>query len=150
MESDHKAATTLSAVALGLIGLCFAALLYEVVITRQLWQEIPRLFGGFLAPVPPAIFIAFCLAYRDSPPPAEPSPGRMGLFLALSVAITIGTGLFFFRNPSHQEISTAPAIVESAVFSASILNFLFFRSPLAAAALCGTSIGLTFFVIFLT
>jgi hypothetical protein len=149
MESNHKA-TVLSAFALGLIGLCFVTLLYEVVITRQLWQEIPRLFGGMLAPVPLAIFIAFCLAHREGAPAVDPSPGKMGLFLGMSVTITIAIGLLFFPASGQQGISTAPAIVESSVFSSSVLNFLFFRSPLAAAALCGSSIGLTFFVIFLT
>ena len=148
--SANRTATTLSALSLGLIGLCFILLLYEVVITRQLWAEIPRLFAAFLAPVPAAIFIAYCFAHKAGSEPPEFSPARMVVLLIVSIAATIGIGMVIGREPGRGGIGSGPAITESAVFSASILNFLFLRSPLLAAGLGGISIGLTIFVIFLT
>ena len=149
MESN-RTTTALSAISLGLIGLCFALLLHEVLVTRKLWAEIPRLFGAFMAPVPFSVFIAYCFANRAGESPPELSPIKTSLFLALSIAVTIGIGVLIQVEPTDEPIGASPAITESAVFSASILNFLFFRSPLIAAALSGISIGLTFFVIFLT
>jgi hypothetical protein len=150
MNPETKA-NALSAVALGLIGLCFALLLHEIVITRQQWQEIPRIFAGLFAPVPLAVFLGFCLASRGDAPRAEPSPGRMTLFLSASILLTIGAGVLIqeFRVEKSW-LGSGPAVAESSVFTASILNFFFFRSPMAATALTGVSISLVVFVIFLT
>lgn len=141
--------TILSGFALGLIGLCFALLLHEAVITKQAWQVIPRVIAGLMAPVPLAIFIAFLFAKKAGTKTLEPSPVRMTLYLVASLALTIAAGLFL-RDTSDTPPGTGAAIAESSVFSASLLNYLFLRSPLIASALSGISIGLTIFLIFLT
>ena len=150
MNSDKKS-TALSALALSLIGICFVLLLQEIVISKQAWEEVPRLFAGLAAPVPLGIFLAFCQAYRKGPPRPDPSPGWMTLLLLASIAITIGLGLLIrLGSEGSGSTAVAPAIAESAIFSASVLNFLLFRSQVIAAVLSGASIGLTGFVIYLT
>ncbi len=148
MESNKKA-TALSALALGLIGVCFVLLLQDLVISKQAWEEVPRLFAGLASPVPLGIFLAFVFAHRGGGPKPEPAPVLMCLLLLASIAITIGIG-FIVRHAATGSTAVAPAIAESAIFSASVLNFLLFRSQVIAAGLSGASIGLTAFVIYLT
>ena len=125
MNSNQKA-TALSALALSLIGVCFVLLLQDLVISKQAWEEVPRLFAGLASPVPLGIFLAFVFAHRGGGP------------------------LVRFAAADSASTAVAPAIAESAIFSASVLNFLLFRSQVIAAALSGASIGLTAFVIYLT
>lgn len=141
--------TILSGFALGLIGLCFVLLLHEAVITKQAWQVIPKVAAGLMAPVPLAIFIAFLYAKKAGTKALEPSPVRMSVYLVVSIALTIGAG-YLMRDSPDAPPGTGAAIAESSVFSASLLNYLFLRSPLIASALSGVSIGLTVFLIFLT
>ena len=149
MNSNQKN-SALSGFALGLIGLCFLLLLREIVITRQLWAEIPRIVAGFMVPVPAAVFLAFCLADRSGSPMREPSPGFMLGLLIGSFSLTIALGVWLGGGSAADgSINTGPAIAESSVFSASLLNFLFFRSQILAALLSGVSVGLTTVVIFL-
>ena len=150
MNSQYKA-STLSAFALGLIGLCFVLLLNEVFVTRQQWQEIPRIFGGLFAPIPLAVFLAYCLAYKSGEPKPPSSDRLMMIALVGSILFTIVAG-FLLQGRESGKIGweSGPAIAESSVFTASVLNFFFLRSPFVAAALSGISIGLTVFVIFLT
>jgi hypothetical protein len=150
MNPKNKSAA-LSGLALGLIAVCFILLLQEFVISKKAWQEIPRLFAGLAVPVPLAIFLAFCLAHREGPKREDPAPLKMLLLLAASFFGTMAIG--FIGHLSNSDISslmTGPIIAESSVFSASVLNFLFFRSPPIAAVLSGASTSLTAIVIFLT
>ncbi len=150
MNSNQKA-TALSALALSLIGVCFVLLLQDLVISKHAWEEVPRLFAGLASPVPLGIFLAFVFAHRGGGPRPEPAPAMMCLLLLASIGATIGGGfLVRFAAADNASTAVAPAIAESAIFSASVLNSLLFRSQVIAAALSGTSIGLTAFVIYLT
>ncbi len=151
MKPENKA-TALSAFALGLIALCFLTLLHEVVISQKMWAEIPRIIAGLLAPVPIAIFFGFSFVHLGNGTAIEPSPGRMSLLLLFSILFTVGIGWLLQSPDTGVEASTGagPAIAESSVFTASVLNFFFLRSQIVAALLSGVSIGLTVFVIFLT
>ena len=152
MNSNSKI-KTLSILSFGLIGLCFVLLLQEVVLTRQQWQEIPRIFGGLLAPVPLALFLAFCFVHRaDSGRVAKqfnPITGFSlllgGVFLAILIGLSWRGGA-----PDSEPIGSGPALAQSSLLTSSVLNLLFVRSPLVAAALSGLSVGLVVFVVFLT
>lgn len=147
MESDRKA-TVFSAFAFGLIAICFVLLLQEVVLTRKLWSEIPRVFAGFLVPVPIAVYVGFLFAHRDGPAAKEPSPLAMTLVLSLTLGIVILVGHLLSSGESEDALGMGPVITQAAVFSTSILNLLFLRNQLVAAVLGGVSVGLTIVVIF--
>jgi hypothetical protein len=143
----------LSIVSFGLIAICFVLLLQEIVLTRQQWQEVPRIFGGLLAPVPPAIFLAFCFAHRGAPGgeerQARPITSAGTLIFGVVVALILGT-LSRVGEPTSEPMGSGPAVAQSSLLTSSILNLLFLRNPLVAAALSGLSVGLVVFVIFLT
>lgn len=139
----------LSFFALGLIGICFAVLFYEFLISRQNWKELPRVFACMIAPVPLAVFFGYCTANRLKGKEEQPDPRVMTLILALSILATMGAGQFihvFSESSSNSDIS--PLLAESTIFTASILNLMSMRNNLIAAALSGISLGLTAFVIF--
>ena len=150
--NPNSKSVALSGLALGLIGICFILLLQEFVISKKAWEEIPRLFAGLAVPVPLAIFLAFCLAHRDGPKRKEdPAPLKMAGLLAASFFGVMAIGFIgHLSNAAIGSFTTGPIIAESSVFSASVLNFLFFRSPPIAAVLSGASTSLTAIVIFLT
>ncbi len=150
METNRKA-TLFSAFAFGLIAICFILLLQEIVMTRELWVEIPRVFAGLLIPIPVALYVGFLFAYRDGAARKEPSPIVMTLVLGVTLALVLVIGHFSTSGGDASEfIGTGPVIVQSAVFSSSVLNFLFLRNQIVAAVLSGVSIGLTIVVIFFT
>lgn len=150
METNRKNAI-FSAFAFGLIALCFVLLLQEVVISRQLWAEIPRILGGMLAPIPLAIYFGFCFAHRAGNPRKEPSPRLMTSLLGGTVLLVLGIGILSSAGTeAGGKIGIGPVITQSAVFSSSVLNLLFLRNAAIASVLGGISIGLTIFVIFLT
>jgi len=126
------------------------------VISKKMWAELPRIFAGLLAPIPVAIFFGFCFAHRGGNMVIEPSPVKMSLLLLFSIAGTIGIGSLLHSPAAtstlHEipQTGAGPAIAESSVFAASVLNLFFLRSQILAALLSGISIGLTIFVIFLT
>ncbi|MDF1741349.1 MAG: hypothetical protein P1U86_19470 [Verrucomicrobiales bacterium] len=139
-----------SAFAFGLIGLCFVLLFQEVVVSRRLWAEIPRIFGGMLAPIPLALYFGFCFAHRAGKPGKEPSARLMTSILGSTVLLVLGVGSLLSRGTeAGGEIGIGPVITQSAVFSSSVLNLLFLRNTVIASVLGGISIGLTIFVIFL-
>ena len=147
MESNRKA-TIFSAFAFGLIAICFVLLLQEVVLTRKLWAEIPRVFAGFLVPVPVAVYVGSLFAHRSGEEKKEPSPLAMTVVLVLTLAIVLGIGYLFPGDPDQDTIGMGPVITQAAVFSTSILNLLFLRNQFVASVLCGVSIGLTIIVVF--
>lgn len=149
MRSTDSKGAVLSGAALGLIGLCFLLLLHEVVISKQAWEVIPRIVAGMLAPVPIGIFFAFAYAHRGGAKRVEPSPIRTTFYLLISIGLTI-VASYLFHKSSNKPIGIGMAVTESAVFSASLLNYFFMRSSILAAALSGVSVGLTVFLIFLT
>lgn len=148
MSSNRKAAF-FSVFAFGLIATCFVLLLQEVVITRKQWAEIPRVFAGLIAPIPVAVYLAFCFADRGgSAPPRELSPGRMTLLLAITTLAVAGIGWVSMGQGGGESIGMGPVLTQSAVFTSSVLNLLFLRSGPVAAVLSGTSIGMTGFLVF--
>lgn len=149
MDSKRKAAL-FSIFAFGLIGICFVLLLHEVVISRELWDEIPRILAGLVAPVPVAVFLAFCFADRGGGGASrDPSPKAMSIVLGITVAFVLGIG-WWTRDPGGADtIGMGPVLTQSAVFTSSTLNLLFLRNGPLAAVLSGVSIGLTGFVVFL-
>ena len=149
MESNRKA-TVFSAFAFGLIAICFLLLLQEVVLTRKLWAEIPRVFAGFLVPLPVAVYVGFLFANRGGAEKKEPSPLAMTIVLALTLVVVLGLGWLLSSGPDEDTIGMGPVITQAAVFSTSILNLLFLRNQFVASVLCGVSIGLTVVVIFFT
>jgi hypothetical protein len=139
----------LSIFALGLIGICFAVLFYEFLISRQNWQELPRVFACLIAPVPLALFFGFCTANRQNNEDTQPDPRVMTLILLVGIIVTIGFGeISRLFSDSNLASGITPLLAESTVFTASILNLVGSRNDLVAAALSGISIGLTTFVIF--
>lgn len=148
METNRKA-TAFSAFAFGLIAICFVLLLQEIVMTRELWVEIPRVFAGLLAPIPVALYVGFLFAHREGEARAEPSPIVMTLVLGLTLAVVLVLGRFAFSGgEASGSLGMGPVLVQSAVFSSSVLNLLFLRNQVVAAVLSGVSIGLTVVVVF--
>lgn len=150
MKTNRKDAL-FSIFAFGLIALCFVILLQEVVISRKLWAEIPRIIGGMLSPIPLAIYLGFCLAHRSGEPKKDPSPGLMTSLLVGTILIVLAIGSFSSAGREAGDgIGIGPVITQSTVFSSSVLNLLFLRNSVIASILGGISISLTIVVIFLS
>lgn len=126
--------------ALGLIGLGFLILFYRIIVEPGHWKLLPPLIGSIIAPIPPALLVAFIFAGPDSGKQRkEPSPLLLLTWLIVGWIGTILSG-FALEGALFKLLGDSfPLLGQSAVFSAALFNFFFLRHARIAAFLCGMS-----------
>lgn len=126
--------------ALGLIGLCFLILFYRIIVEPGHWKFLPPLIGSIIAPLPPALLVAFIFAGPDSGRKRrEPPPFLLIAWLVFGWIGTILSGIALEGALFQLLGNSFPLLAQSAVFSASLFNFFFLRHARTAAFLCGMS-----------
>ncbi|MEM0897058.1 MAG: hypothetical protein AAGJ79_09225 [Verrucomicrobiota bacterium] len=139
----------LEALAVAMAGLALLALGYEGIVIGRNWEQVPRVFAAMIVPVPIAIFAGFLFPAKSR---AALDRGQLSIrgsivLCFVSGAVLLVGGVLLARLTGYGA-ETAPLLIESAVFSASVLNLRVSRSRALAAVLTGTSIAITLAVVF--
>lgn len=127
-------------IALGMIGFCFLILFHRIIVEPGHWKFLPPLIGSIIAPISPALLVAFICAGPDSGKRRkEPRPLLLLIWLIVGWIGTILPGIVLEGALFELLGASFPLLAQSAVFSASLFNFFFLRHARIAAFLCGMS-----------
>lgn len=148
-DPDKERNHGLEALAVAMAGLALLALGYEGIVIGRNWEQVPRVFAAMIVPVPIAIFAGFLFPAKSQ---VLLNRGQLSIrgsvvLCFVSTAVLLAGGVLLARLAGYGT-ETAPLLIESAVFSASVLNLRISRSRALAAVLTGTSIAITLAVVF--
>ncbi|MEO0413575.1 MAG: hypothetical protein AAF226_01330 [Verrucomicrobiota bacterium] len=132
-----------SAVAFAGIGVCFLVLFYDSIVASRNWAVLPKIVAALISPIPITLMAGFCLADKAG-------EKRELRIRPLPIIGAIFTGVLVAVPCCRLGDSLVPLLIESAVFTASLINFFVARSASLAGLLCGLSVGITAAVIWLS